>query len=1748
MPGPDDDGPLKETSVRVALRARPLLSSEVLANCRECVTYNDAKSITIGKDRGFTFDYVYHQESTQRHIYEECVSPLVQACFAGYNATVLAYGQTGSGKTYTMGSGNSANLLEHEVGIIPRVIKELFATIEKKKGEADFTLRVSFIEIHNEELRDLLDPATAVQRKLGSTSRTVSIREDPNGGIFLTGVREEAVTTEEEMAASLERGTLSRTTGSTQMNERSSRSHAIFTVMMEQRSAVDPSDPNAIPEYMTSKFHFVDLAGSERLKRTKAEGERLKEGIHINSGLLALGNVISALGDERRIGCHVPYRDSKLTRMLQDSLGGNSKTLMIACVSPADINFEESLNTLKYANRARNIKNKPVVNRDPNSAQLVSLRKEIERLQAELLRTRQGDYFLLDGGDSDVLEELQRLKEANGELEKQCSSLRVELERAKQSAREAKEERTSAVRERDLYRLKLEEAARGGAVELPEGYSNEGVLEEQLARIRELENENEKLQDELQDKMQQLRIAEETLAQDELIFGEKMREISILSRARSELEEELMRLGSHDPVSVSLLSAAPPTTVAAAAAAVATAAASNATTPSDPSQQPPPPPQPPGGGQAAAAAPSGSRQGASPAATPAVTRIRRERSQRASPAPRSSSGVVSPTESGPSEADGPAGEGSGSGAGAGGEQHEDGLSEGESYATGSVEEGEIVSSTDDDLMSDTRTREYEVQQQVLEKTVRDLSTNIARKEQLIAQLTRTSEELRAMQNAYEMKIKDLESEIERTQLEMLRVQAESSAKTESEKRAVRQQYEQTLAQLETQLKELKKKQGDRSTVSKMQQQHEQRIGALQQDILELKKQKIAFQRKLKEEKDQYQEYISKCNQEISQLRRQQAKTNIKLKLLEQDNAKKEALLKRRVEETSAMRRRLHRSPGSSAAPAPGPAAPATLSLPPSGSGTPPTPRAPALPAAAPAPALAPPPALPAAQQLAPLRQGLFTSVGRMDAWLNREVDVWVRKNEVSDSLKSEQRKRDQLLADQEYCKKAAAHLQIKRERRERLPPGAEPAEADVLTPDEELQLAELEERMETIDAELDFTAMRMSEARQLAAPSPELPPSLPPSFPLRFTTQRASPPVLNAARSRVQDLAECIEASDQLFNTRLEQMSPQEHRRLIKMLFARVVRLKGAENSWALQTAKLQQAFAEQKTTISEMTNNLHIAEVEYDKRLTILEEEHEEKLLFLLQQIDAANHAARVSGGPPGPPETVTPPHSAEQLSGASQRLLQLKEEQISILTKHNAKYSATNQQLQAERDELMGQVEARERGLAARSNEIDRLQKQVEELKAHCQQLQHAAAAAAHAPAQPPTLVVAPSPSTPAHTLAHAHSAPDASALSCPPSSFRAVSPGTPGSLHVPLPAAASAPPEEAAASARSAPARPQASPLDTAGSYTARSSGSGGGQTARRTGPLGAVSGTGTPKAGAAPSEPDGGLGEAFRCVKSMGGHTGFVLALACSDATETLFSSSQDSTIKVWDLTRCEEVGVLRGHNGFVRCVSVTPDGRYLFSGAQDSTIRMWDTRSNACVKVLQGHQREIYSIVAHNNMIFSGSEDNTVRVWSQETLTPVKSLTGHKSTVFSLAANGRNLFSGSRDHSIKVWDLATLEMRKTLHPPHLDGVNAFALTPTSLFSGSRDKSIKQWDLNGFQATRSRMAAHADWISSLLVAAEPRLLISASRDSTIKVWDLDAPVDVLASLDDHKGPVNSIVLSRNLLLSCSNDRTIKVWVGQ
>ncbi|CAN6583187.1 unnamed protein product [Malus baccata var. baccata] len=389
----------EDCCVKVAVHIRPLIGDEKLQGCKDCVTVVPGKpQVQIGT-HSFTFDNVYGSTgSPSSAMFEERIAALVDGLFHGYNATVLAYGQTGSGKTYTMGTGFRDGC---QSGIIPQVMNVLFSKIETLKHQTEFQLHVSFIEILKEEVRDLLDPSFLSKPeganghvKIASPGKPpIQIRESSNGVITLAGSTELSVSTLKEMAACLEQGSLSRATGSTNMNNQSSRSHAIFTITLEQMHKVNLAcngnnglNESMNEEYLCAKLHLVDLAGSERAKRTGSDGMRFKEGVHINKGLLALGNVISALGDEkkRKEGLHVPYRDSKLTRLLQDSLGGNSRTVMIACISPADINAEETLNTLKYANRARNIQNKPIVNRDPMSNEMLKMRQQLEFLQAEL--------------------------------------------------------------------------------------------------------------------------------------------------------------------------------------------------------------------------------------------------------------------------------------------------------------------------------------------------------------------------------------------------------------------------------------------------------------------------------------------------------------------------------------------------------------------------------------------------------------------------------------------------------------------------------------------------------------------------------------------------------------------------------------------------------------------------------------------------------------------------------------------------------------------------------------------------------------------------------------------------------------------------------------------------------------------------------------------------------------------------------------------------------------------------------------------------------------------------------------------------------------------------------------------------------------------------------------------------------------------------------------------------------------------
>uniref|UniRef100_UPI0037E7265D kinesin-like protein KIF21A isoform X4 n=1 Tax=Semicossyphus pulcher TaxID=241346 RepID=UPI0037E7265D len=497
-----------ESTVRVALRIRPQLAREKIEGCHICTYVMPGEpQVILGKDKSFTYDYMFDMDSQQDGIYTTCTEKLIDGCFEGYNATVFAYGQTGSGKTYTMGTGFDVNIMEEELGIIPRAVQHLFKGIEERRQAAqeqgrpvpEFKINAQFLELYNEEVLDLFDST----RDMGMKQKShIKIHEDATGGIYTVGVTTRTVATAAEMMQCLKLGALSRTTASTQMNVQSSRSHAIFTIHLcqvrvcasdNQETETDNRVSNGnseMDEYetLTAKFHFVDLAGSERLKRTGATGDRAKEGISINCGLLALGNVISALGDRSKRSSHVPYRDSKLTRLLQDSLGGNSQTVMIACISPSDRDFMETLNTLKYANRARNIKNKVMVNQDKASQQISALRTEIARLQMELMEYKTGKRLMGEDG----VESFSDMFHENSMLQTENSNLRVRV-KAMQETIDAQRARLTQLLS-DQANQALARAGEGGTEEIGnmiQGYIKE--IEELRAKLLESEAVNENL-------------------------------------------------------------------------------------------------------------------------------------------------------------------------------------------------------------------------------------------------------------------------------------------------------------------------------------------------------------------------------------------------------------------------------------------------------------------------------------------------------------------------------------------------------------------------------------------------------------------------------------------------------------------------------------------------------------------------------------------------------------------------------------------------------------------------------------------------------------------------------------------------------------------------------------------------------------------------------------------------------------------------------------------------------------------------------------------------------------------------------------------------------------------------------------------------------------------------------------------------------------------------------------------------------
>ncbi|XP_036691216.1 kinesin-like protein KIF19 isoform X6 [Balaenoptera musculus] len=322
------------------------------------------------REKSYLFDVAFDFTATQEMVYQATTKSLIEGVISGYNATVFAYGPTGCGKTYTMLG------TDHEPGIYVRTLNDLFCAIEETSNDMEYEVSMSYLEIYNEMIRDLLNPALGY----------LELREDSKGVIQVAGITEVSTVNAKEIMQLLMKGNRQRTQEPTAANQTSSRSHAVLQVAVRQRSRVK----SVLQEVRQGRLFMIDLAGSERASQTQNRGQRMKEGAHINRSLLALGNCINALSDKNS-NKYINYRDSKLTRLLKDSLGGNSRTVMIAHISPASSAFEESRNTLTYAGRAKNIKTRVkqnLLNVSYHIAQYTSiiadLRGEIQRLKCKI--------------------------------------------------------------------------------------------------------------------------------------------------------------------------------------------------------------------------------------------------------------------------------------------------------------------------------------------------------------------------------------------------------------------------------------------------------------------------------------------------------------------------------------------------------------------------------------------------------------------------------------------------------------------------------------------------------------------------------------------------------------------------------------------------------------------------------------------------------------------------------------------------------------------------------------------------------------------------------------------------------------------------------------------------------------------------------------------------------------------------------------------------------------------------------------------------------------------------------------------------------------------------------------------------------------------------------------------------------------------------------------------------------------------
>jgi hypothetical protein len=1087
------------------------------------------------------------------------------------------------------------------------------------------------------QVRDLLHPDTP--------SKNISIRERADGAILVSGIFEEPCPQAEDLERALDRGALCRATGATRMNAASSRSHAIFTIIVEQRR-LSPG-PGECP-YVNAKFHLVDLAGSERNKKTDATGQRFREAVHINSGLLVLGNVINALAERdhkhSRGRTHVPYRDSKLTRLLQDSLGGNAKTCMVACVSTADSSLEETVNTLKYAERARAIRNRPHVNVDPQAAALAAAARGDDGSDAY-----SGPSVLAARAAQMAAE--QREMEARALAEQglaQVARLKAELAAAR-AALAAGEEMAKQLRgERDAARVELASALSTGRVSTTDGGDTFGAgspespspqatrtsVVNAMQRLSDVESRLAGKEAALQKCEALLAEAQGDLARDEVIFREKLAEAKQLKKA---LREAL----AHADEAKSRAAAAE----AAAAAAELRLASLGST--------------PPAGSDMACPSCGAAVLMGTVGDDDDVTR-------RASVVVSSRTAVLS------------------SGGGGDVESLEKALAEKEAERSAMVaaksraEAAQLLAEAD----AEREAQEFARSRQAMERQLREMEFAISRKEELIADLARNEEASKQLSTRYEQRMKDMEAAVAdreaeaerlRAQLEALDAAATRASVTESAEahaaRVARAAAEAQLAaanaQLET-LRDAQKASAGEAHVA-LSQHHratESRTEALASELQRMRGAQEQLRRKLATTAEHHAAESAAQARDMAALKREADASAKRVKDLEAENARQRAVLQKRAEDVLSAQRRLRGSSasGPGMAPASAPMEPAwwpgVAATPGAPAPSPPQQQRGAAPSPSPAPAPAPAPA-PLPQQpsvaspqrvsrVGAARRGSEVALGGVSPspggsapvplggeWLSLELSGLLRLREAQEDATAAASKRASVAAEREAVAADKAALELRRARAAATldaslaAAGIAIAEAEALVASLGPNASPAEVSAARDGVEDAYRQRAALDARKRGGIATLLSPgdaALAEQLDDRLDALETQEGYLVAAEAEAAREADAAAAGASAFHAKAASLGPNEARAALQQAADAAVAAATSARRDAQRAASAEAQLAEREKELTDTTAALARREMDYDRRVVELQKEHARKVQLLLQQ--AAAVGAMGGGG----------------------------------------------------------------------------------------------------------------------------------------------------------------------------------------------------------------------------------------------------------------------------------------------------------------------------------------------------------------------------------------------------------------------------------------------------------------------------------------------------------------------------------------